>query len=508
MSWKITTSNFILLFTIFNLTIYNIPLYIFSIENLAILTLSGVHTFLTILVVVFLFTSIIFLTFALISQHLIKPLAIIISATNSVAIYFVVTYKVMLDKTMIGNIFNTSLAESTDFLHYKMFIYIVLLGALPSLFLFKFKLQMVSRLKLLSLFAIIFVTSSLWIYSASSTWLWFDNNGKKLGGIVMPWSYVINTARYYDEQAKKNIKQTLLPDASFKNNNKHIVILIIGESARAQNFSLYGYDRQTNPLLSKQDVTTFKNTDACATYTTASISCMLSHTKTGMLQVNYEPLPSYLSRQGVDVIWRANNWGEPKIKVNSYLHASEIRKNCVGEGCAYDEVLFKGLADRIRASKKQNIFIVLHQTGSHGPSYYKKYPKKFEVFKPTCQSVELQQCTQQELINSYDNTILYTDYFINRAINLLKKFTNSATSLIYASDHGESLGEYGLYLHGTPLSIAPDEQKKVPFIVWSSNKTTKTKIEQHYGHQHIFHSVLGALDIKSPVYDANNDVFN
>ena len=232
-----------------------------------------------------------------------------------------------------------------------------------------------------------------------------------------------------------------------------------------------------------------------------------------------EPLPSYMKRQGVEVIWRTNNFGEPKISVSSRMGADEIRKGCRDEDCEqlnYDEVLLYKLDQKLRNSVQEKIFVVLHQSGSHGPQYFKKYPPNFEVFQPVCKTVDQQKCTRQELVNAYDNSIIYTDYVLSEVIKLLKTLKGIDSVMLYVSDHGESLGEYGLYLHGTPFTIAPDFQKKVPFIVWMSDSfvqhrgLTDRSINTlgSYSHDYIFHSVMGALGLRSDAYDKKLDIFS
>ena len=182
---------------------------------------------------------------------------------------------------------------------------------------------------------------------------------------------------------------------------------------------------------------------------------------------------------------------------------------------AKPEVLLYNLEQELRNSSQDKTFVVLHKHGSHGPSYYKNYPDKFTTFKPVCTTVDLQKCTNDELVSAYDNTIVYTDYFLDRVIKLLKTF-QQPTVMIYMSDHGESLGEYGLYLHGTPYSVAPDVQKKVPFIVWMSDEFKKEKgIDNndivngsHYSDDNVFPSVMGAFGMMSDIYKKQFDIFN
>jgi lipid A ethanolaminephosphotransferase len=252
------------------------------------------------------------------------------------------------------------------------------------------------------------------------------------------------------------------------------------------------------------DVYHFK-ANSCATYTTAGTKCILEHKDTGRL---YEMLPNYLYRNGVEVIWRTTNWGEPTINIENYLRRKDLSKLIENKDrVGYDEILLAGLKEQILASKKDKILIVLHTSTSHGPSYNKKYPKEFEVFIPVCESVELAKCSNKELINAYDNTIIYIDYILATLIEDLKELSAYKTSMIFISDHGESLGEKNLYMHGLPLSIAPQEQFDIPFIVWSSSGGKKIKSNEILSQHHIFHSVLDFLDIDSPVYDENMNIF-
>ncbi len=507
----------IVIISIANVVLYHFPLFSFAIANLDYLSGTSVSTLLTLLVVVFSLSAFVLTLLQLISHHLIKLFCILMAFANAITFYFIMTYQVVLDKSMMGNLLNTNFAEASSYFHSKLILYIVIFGALPAWFLIKIRLSGASRLSLIAFIVSLFVFSSSWFYFSSANWLWIDKHSKKVGSLIMPWSYLVNMVRYQSSLQKMTRPQQLLPDATFNSDEKTIIVLVIGESARAKSFSLYGHKKMTNPALANAGVTVLKDTTACSTYTTASLRCILSHTDSGSeFSTPYEPLPSYLHRHGIDVIWRTNNWGEPKLNVHEYLRDSELSKNCQGEGCVHDEVLLANLEERIRASNKNKVFITLHQSGSHGPAYHSKYPARFDVFKPVCRSVELHQCSQAELINAYDNTILYTDYFLAQVISMLKSFDDTATMFLYISDHGESLGEHGLYLHGTPLIFAPDEQKKVPFILWMSPEfadqqaLAQERIEKRTSHSHrnVFHTVMGGFDMTSEVYDESLDITN
>ena len=508
--YTISTSKFIFLFALIDMIVYQLPLYSYAFEHLAF-SISGVLTFASVLIALFIIISLLLFIAAVISQNLLKPFTIFIVIGNSVALYFITSYHVILDLTMMGNVFNTSVSEATGFFHPKLLLFIVILGILPALFLSRFRVQKITRLRLIALELLVLVSGMALLYFNSTTWLWLDKHSRQLGGRIMPAAYIVNAIRYQVEQLERSKEQILLPSATVTDHGKMIVVLVIGESARSDNFSLLGYTRNTNPNLERLQVIALNGTSA-TTYTTASIHSMLSYT--GSTSDDYEPLPNYLQRQGVDVIWRSNNWGEPKLKVETFEKDGELRKSCKAEHCEFDEVLLTNLAERITASTKDRIFIVLHTYGSHGPLYYQQYPAEFERFKPVCKTVDLKKCTRQELINAYDNTVLYTDYFISRVIKILQQYSQIPSLMIYTSDHGESLGEYGLYLHGTPFVIAPDVQKKVPFIFWASDSYFKKrgvdvlaiKQQEAVNHTNIFHTIMGAFNLDSSVYNKQLDI--
>lgn len=509
-SWIISASQFVLLLSLINTVLFNGALYSFLASNLNLYSISGIIIAASVLTVVFIVNLLFISILSIIAPITVKPLFIVTAFINSAALYYLVSYQVIIDKTMMGNIFNTRTSESFDLLTPTLLIYIFIFSIIPSILLLKVKVKPLNRLKIIFNFFLIFIISIFFLYLNSSSWLWIDKHAKLLGGKLLPWSYIINTARYYSDVSRSSKNKILLPVGTFSDNNKTAVVLIIGETARSHNFSLYGYPRNTNPQLQSEDILVFNKTTSCTTYTTGSVACMLSH---NIDKSNYEPLPSYLTRLGANVIWRTNNWGEPPIHVSKYQKGSELRKQCHGEGCEFDEVLLSKIDNEIEFSEKQKIFMVLHTKGSHGPSYYSRYPSEFEKFSPVCRYEEISKCTPQELINAYDNTILYTDYFLHKAIQKLKKL-KIPVMLIYASDHGESLGEKGLYLHGTPFMFAPKYQKEIPFIIWRSEELIKLQgldnknVSQTgaFSHANIFHTIIGVFGIKTDVYNKDLDV--
>lgn len=504
MSKKIKLSYFALLFSFINLILYHYPFYKFVYSNIEVKSLNGILLLVSLTISAILLNALFFYIVLFLLRYVGKWLLALFFFINAISVYFINTYGVIIDETMIGNVLNTNYEESSSFLSFGLFIYIILLGIVPSILIFKVKVVPVKFKRfLLHVFLTLIFLLSL-AYVNSSNWLWIDKNSKTLGGLIMPWSYVVNINLFYLHKNKENEQQILLPNATIKDNKKSVAVLVIGESARSSNFSLYGYEKNTNPLLSEIENVHHYKAESCATYTTAGLKCILEYKDSSKL---YEILPNYLFRNDVEVIWRTTNWGEPTVNIKNFENKEDLRKLCKGERCEYDEILLNGLRDQILASNKNKILIVLHTSTSHGPTYYKKYPGEFNKFTPVCKSVELANCSHEELINAYDNTIVYTDYILAKLIGELKQLDAYNSSMIYISDHGESLGENNLYMHGIPASIAPKEQLDIPFIVWLSDDSKKLKDNQEYSQHNVFHSVLDFLAIDSPIYDENMSIY-
>jgi lipid A ethanolaminephosphotransferase len=483
---------------------FHLPFYTFVFNNVDYKSLNGIVLIVSLVILMLVLNAfVLYLLFSL-SRHVGKVLLILFFIVSSIAVYFVNTYSVIIDESMIGNILNTNYEESSSFFSFKVILYVIFLGIIPSIYIAKVKITKVplKEFSITSSLTLVFI--AVLIFVNASNWLWIDKNSKRLGGLAMPWSYSVNTPLFYIHKFKKNEKEILLPNAVIKDNEKSVVVLVIGESARRQNFSLYGYKKNTNPLLSKTENVFHFNANSCATYTTAGVKCILEHKNSDDL---YEILPNYLYRNNVEVIWRTTNWGEPPVHIKNYQNKEALKADCKGVECDYDEVLLRGLKEQIQASKKNKILIVLHTSTSHGPTYSKKYPPQFETFKPVCNSVELGKCSQNELLNAYDNTIVYTDYILHSVIEDLKELKDYKSTMIFVSDHGESLGEKNLYMHGVPISIAPKEQYEIPFIVWVSDHSKELKPNETLTQNHVFHSVLKFLNVESPVYDEKMNIF-
>jgi lipid A ethanolaminephosphotransferase len=445
------------------------------------------------------------------------------------------TYGVVIDASMIQNLMETDVNEATELFNAKLFLHIFFLGVLPAVWVYRSEIQYRPFLsEILRRFLIIGIAGVLLsgtIFTYYKDFSFVLRNNHDLRYLINPNYPVYSFVKYIKGTMQTQAVQVNALGVDANQNKtwqtrgkKSIVVIVVGETARAENFALDGYSRATNPRLSKEDIINFPNTHSCGTATAASLPCMFSNLKQSHFSDSdakqNENLLDVLAHAGVNTLWKDNNSGCKGVCQRVVTENTEILKipDLCAEGECFDEVMLQGLQsyfDKI----ENNTVIVLHQKGSHGPAYYKRHPERFKVFQPECTNDQVQDCPQAEIINAYDNTILYTDYFLAEVIKLLK--TNNGkynTALFYMSDHGESLGENGIYLHGLPYSFAPEEQKHIPFILWLSKdfsdsfgldtECVKRQSNAAYSHDNLFHSVLGMLDIKTSAYEADYDIFS
>lgn len=422
---------------------------------------------------------------------------------NAICLYFINTYEVLITDMMMGNLFNTRYSEASGFLSWGMLYYIMTLGLAPCIAIFFTKINYNSFKKFLGNIGTSLAIVLVVILMNMRNVLWIDNNSTQLGSLLMPWSYTVNSVRYYNRMKKLNQKEILLPDAEFTTDSKDVCVLIIGESARRENFSLYGYHKETNPLLTGDSIKTYIANSA-ATYTTAAVKAILDHKPTGKL---YEILPNYMYRQGVDVVWRSCNWGEPPLHIEKIYNHKKLREMFPNTDGRFDGIMLSGLKEEIENCCNDKQLIVLHCSTSHGPTYNEKYPAEFEKFTPVCQTVEVANADPDELMNAYDNTIVYTDYLIHSVIEILKEIPGRRSCMFFVSDHGESLGEENLFMHGMPMKVAPKQQYEIPFIVWNSGGNGELKQLDEVGQYHIFHSIMKFFGMTGSVYNENFNIF-
>lgn len=510
MKRSLSLTAFAAVVTIINLLCYDLPFFRFACEKAELNFWPKTFLMATLVIVLFALTFMLTYLLMLASKRVGRAIIALLQVLNAISVYFVTTYRVILDESMLSNVFNTRYSEAAGFLNWWFLGFVVLFGILPSAFVLwcPIKDEPRNRKKTGIICGSSLLLSLVLLLMNLNQTLWIGRYDTELGGLIMPWSYIVNSLRIASHHRDKNVEEIRLPDGEIIDTTKTAVVLVIGESARKANFQLYGYRRPTNPKLSQRSDLHVLQANACATYTTAGVRAILEPKDKGPL---HEILPNYAYRMGVDVEWRTMNWGEPPLHIGDhYLDRRALQQLYPDlKDNPYDELLLRGLRERIEQSDSQKVLIVLHTSTSHGPVYSEKYPKAFEVFSPVIDNVEQADKEISKLINAYDNSIVYTDHLLNSLIDTLAAITTHRTAMLFISDHGESLGENRLFMHGVPMSMAPEVQYEIPFLVWLSpgfgelRSNLPDVIDQHY----TFHSVLNLLSIQSPAYNADRDIF-
>ncbi|KQZ82864.1 sulfatase [Mesorhizobium sp. Root157] len=469
------------------------------------------------------------------APYVIKPVFMAVVMISAGVAYFTDTFGTILDRDMIQNIAQTTGPESSHLITSEFLLQLLLFGVVPSLliawvrikhkpFWQKVRTNTVLCLGLVAL-SVLLVASNFrtyipfWQHERKVTMVYLNPAMALVGSVdygVHQFRDANIVAQPYGEDARQGPRLTAA-------RKKTVLVLVVGETARAQNFSLNGYARDTNPELAARNVIAFQNVTSCGTATAVSMPCMFSHlgrdNYSKRAALGSENLVDVLRHAGLTVEWWENNTGTKNIadRVPTMLMtAHPDPKLCSGGECL-DQVLVDKLTTRLD-NLDGNAVLILHTMGSHGPAYYQRYPESFERFKPACRTAELANCSAQELTNVYDNTILYTDHILAAIIDVLKQHGDAyASAMYYMSDHGESLGENGLYLHGAPYLIAPETQTSIPFIVWFSDDFVTqagldlgclgARTEEPLSHDNMFDTVLGLMDVQTKVYDAGRDAF-
>ena len=461
-------------------------------------------------------------------RYTVKPVLITLLLISSMSAYFMDTYSVIIDDEMINNILHTDTAETLDLISIKLFLYLFVIGIFPSIFIYRstihrtaLRAAIISRLKLTGISLLLTISIILLL---SDFYASFFREHKELRYYTNPTYYIYSATKFMGKSVKnRNLPlQAIAVDAAIPSSDqdRELIILVVGETARADHFSLNGYHKKTNPKLEQEDIISFRNFWSCGTSTAVSIPCMFSiHDRSEYADDDIytsENVLDVLHRIGVNVLWLDNNSDSKgvadRIEYESYKSSD---KNPVCDIECRDVGMLKNLQAYIDQHPHGDILIVLHQMGMHGPAYHKRYPGRFKKFTPTCETNQLEQCSQEEINNTYDNAVLYTDYFLSEVIKLLKQNDGGFESaMLYVSDHGESLGENNLYLHGLPYMFAPDSQKKVPVIMWFGKTIAheinidllKQQIDNEYSHDNLFHTLLGLMEAETTSYNKNMDL--
>jgi lipid A ethanolaminephosphotransferase len=472
------------------------------------------------------------------SRYTLKPLLFVLLPATAFASYAMQSYGIFLDPSMLRNVLRTDAAEARELLTPTLALHLLLYAGLPMLLLWRLRLSALPWPKALLrrlLFAaalLLLGTALLWsIFQPLSSWMRHQKDARYL---VTPanlaWSAASawRSQREVAKQPRQPIGLDAKPGASWAARQRPVVVLfVVGETTRDANWGLSGYARQTTPQLSSLNVASLAGMRACGTNTEVSLPCMFA--PVGRRDYDekrirsQESLLQVVQRAGVAVHWRDNQSGCKGV-CDGLAGDSVGPHNAPGlcaDGRCLDEGLVRDLDARLRAAEGSNLWL-LHMLGSHGPSYFRRYPNAFAKFQPDCRHDDLQRCSVEQIVNAFDNSVLYTDHVLASAIRQLQAQQDRVDSLlIFVSDHGESLGERGLFLHGMPYPIAPEEQKRVPLVLWASPgfeaavglrhgclaQQLAAKPAGSAAHDHLFHSLLTLLDVHTGLYEAPWDLF-
>lgn len=483
----------------------------------------------------FLSTVFILLFSLLPRRYIYKTVMYTLVFLSAIVCYAISNYGIIVDYGMVENMAESSTSEAFTYLNLSAFVYIILLTITPLLILSKvnsptngLKVSINNRIKLIVSALLIFIIIFFSLYSSYAS---VNRNNRDLAKYIVPIPTLISSYKYIKRNYfyAPTVFKILDTDPEImplQNTDKNIVVMVVGETARAKNFSLNGYPKPTNEYTEQFNIHSFDQMYSCGTATAVSVPCMFSFlTKEEFNKQSASSQQNLLDiakLAGVDVLWVDNNEGCKGVcKRVKTINIDKSEKNslCDGDYC-YDEVLLSQLDKKLTNLSHQTTLIVLHLMGSHGPTYYRRYPKEFATFLPDCPQSDIQNCTSEQLVNTYDNTIHYSDYVIAEVIHKLERFSKKTiltvnAEMIYVSDHGESLGENGLYLHGFPYAIAPAEQTHIPMLFWSNNlpkdfnnNCFKNSTQLALNHDNIFHSMLSLLKVKSSTYQPQFDIFN
>ncbi|ALR17828.1 phosphoethanolamine transferase [Vibrio natriegens] len=469
-----------------------------------------------------------------------KPFFILLLILSSMVSYASYNYGTLFDYGMIANIVETDTSEASSYFSAYSALWVLLMGIVPALVVANTKLRPLSGQCLhFSITKLVSMIASLAVIAGIAALYYQDyasvgRNNSYLKKMIIPTQFVYSAAGY--------VKKTYLTEpepyreigteakqsaAALTQAQKKptLLVFVVGETARSQNYQLNGYERKTNPYTSKLDVISFQDFASCGTATAVSLPCMFSqlthHNFDRSKADNQDNVLDIMQRAGIDVMWKENDGGDKHVAHKVKKIAVDRAKTdqwCNGTTC-YDMALLDNFEQEID-SMEGNRVVTLHLIGSHGPTYFQRYPKDKAFFQPDCPRADIENCSVEQIVNSYDNTIRYTDYVLEQTIDKLTTLEDKYnTALVYISDHGESLGESGMFLHGMPYSLAPDTQKRVPFMMWMSPNFKQAKqintdcLSQaaqsvgKYSQDNVFHSLLGIMDVKTSAYDGALDIF-
>ncbi|MBB3175772.1 phosphoethanolamine transferase [Variovorax sp. Sphag1AA] len=459
-----------------------------------------------------------------------------VAVLAAVVQHYMLTYRVVMDPSMMASALQTDSSEVQDLLSWRMLFNVLWVVALPAWALWRVRLVPATALsqvwRNLGLLLISAAVAGAGAFAMNRQLAPLMRNNVHLRYMLNPLASIYSTTTAVIKpmfvHGRKLIPMTggTVLGASYANQARPpLFVLVVGETARADHFGLNGYARNTTPELAARHVLSYRDVRSCGTNTLASVPCMFSPLSKDAFEARedeFENLMDVLQASGLAVLWLDNQAGGCKGVCDRVPHASAFDRvdpalkstMCDVDECL-DDVMLHGLDERIAAlpaeRRSKGIVLVMHQMGSHGPAYYKRSSTDMKRFMPECRTNALAECSHSELINGYDNSIAYTDRFLGKTIDWLRgKSRKFDPSLLYVSDHGESLGEYGLFLHGVPYGFAPDVQKRVPMVTWFgdgmiereklSRSCMESGLDKSLTHDNLYHTVLGLMDVQTPTY--------
>ncbi|MCW3172116.1 phosphoethanolamine transferase [Shewanella subflava] len=486
-------------------------------------------------------TGFFMLIFSILSSRFIfKPLMTLLLLTSAAAMYATLKYNVLFDYAMMENIFETHSGEAFSYLNISSVAYFFVFGVLPTCFLWLVKIKPASSINNTFLRRMALGVTGLLLVGGVVLFFYKDyvsvgRNHHYLNKMIIP-AHIFNTVKYvnnkyFTEALPYNARATDAKVGVFTDTKPTLFVLMVGETARAKNMAYYGYGRNTNPYTQELGLIRVNDVTSCGTSTAHSLPCMISdlnHSNYKREQANAQDnVLDVMKQAGVDVVWFENDGGDKEVAARGTkvdISMSEDPVFCDGLSC-FDEVLVQKLStflsDKVANQADtplSNQMVALHMIGSHGPTYFKRYPAEMQRFTPACNRSDIENCTDEEIVNVYDNTLVYTDYVLAKTIALLEQYSDQYhVALVYLSDHGESLGENGIYLHGTPYAFAPSEQIHVPWLMWLPENYTQAKQlsrqciiqqAQRSGHSHdnLFHTLLGLYGIETHLKNSQLDI--
>jgi lipid A ethanolaminephosphotransferase len=522
---KIKFYYFILLTSLFITFAYNLKFLKILYGKIGFSSFPSIYFFFAIIIAIIAAISILLLIFG--QKYVLKPLTIFLIILSAILSFYNQQFGVTVDEHMITNTLETDVHEAMDLMSVGLFFHIFFFVIIPSAIIYfveieygSFKKDFLIRLSLI-ITAFLIVAVITFVNFKQVSFITRQNN--TLNQHITPLYTLMSTYRLAKLSLQGESKFTKLGDDTklIKNDKKTIGIMVVGETARSDRFSLNGYQKETNPYLKDQGVFSFKNTTSCGTATAYSVPCMFflngEENYTRLRAKKQSNVLDVLSFAGVKTIWVNNN--SSCKNVCERIETLDLIKDSRGEdkNTILDEKLLD-ITTQILKNNKEDILVVLHTMGSHGPRYYKRFPKKFAKFKPYCNNDTPQNCSKDELNNAYDNTIVYTDYFLAKLIDILKEKKEYNTFMFYASDHGESLGEHGIYLHGLPKKIAPKEETNFAMVLWISDQMIKNQninsskiksmADKKLNHDYLSHTLLNLFKVQSSVYKKDFSLIN